>query len=355
MMKRFTAVNNSALKVLFAVLILSLSFFVATQAGYAVPGAETQEDAFAEIAERSAEGMAELAAEQEEVRVAAAAEAAASGSASIQAIWINLLETEEGRTAVTLTGIIDPYTPLPIQAMFYFVEDYELGLIEELDFDTGEPLREIEYEVTPSDNEDFENLVIYSFTLHEGHVFQAHFVIDLPLFDHDSEMGDAPLASFNFLPPNDLDGLVVGFTSPSPDRVGAGGQEEIILLDETEDGEIYGIVREGVPGGELQEFLIAFGSREARDEAIAEAEAAAEAVAAANAPWISTPVGMVTVGSAIVLIVAAAAIFVLVARGKNVGAADIQDDDYEADVDDEVDANNEADADDVIVDEDDER
>ncbi|MCL2437899.1 MAG: hypothetical protein FWC99_02245 [Coriobacteriia bacterium] len=337
MIKSLIPAGNVALRVFLFSLILSLGLFAAINVGYALPGAETAEDAAAELSDRSEEEIDALAEEQAEARTAAAIEAAAGGTAPIQAVWIYLMEeAEEERIAVTLVGSIDPYTPLPAQVKFYFIEDFELGVLEELDFDTRELLNGLEYEATPSELEEFENLTTYSFTLTEGHTFSANFAMDAVLFDTESEMGDAPLASFTFVPPNDLYGLVVGFVSPSPDRVGAGGQEEVVLLADTEDGEIYGIVRENVPGGVLQEYLIAFGSREARDAALAEAAAAAE-ISQETTPsamaWFTTPTGLIIMGSTLVLLAATTLIVVLIVRQKK------EDFDIESDTEsDEVDS-----------------
>ena len=328
-------------------LIAAFALFATSNAAVAVPGAETREDAFAELAERQAAGE-ELSEEELEGLVAArAAEAVtaitAEGVAPLQAIGIYLFEaagedTDEPRTTATLVGFIDPYTPLPVQVMFHFTDGFSLQTLEELDFDTRESLGELEYASGPSDLEDFENLTTYAFTLTEGHVFNAGFEIPLPLFGHDAMMGeDAALATFSFVPPNDLYGLEVGFISPSPDLVGAGGQEErVVLLFETEDGEeVYGIIRENVPGGELQDYIIAFASRASRDAALAGADS--EDGGSGVLDWLTSPEGMIITGAVVVAIVAAGLIIVVVSRQKNAGDAGDIDDEGDDDYDDEGD------------------
>jgi len=298
--------------------------------GHALPGAEDE----AEAEERLAAGEGPPALTEE-------GEAADPDRiAPFQAMWIILFEdAEEGRTTASIQGVIDPYTPLPATVHFHFAEDYELGSLEQVDFHTGDVLGDLDYTRAPSDLEDFENLATFTFTLTEGHVFYAGLSIPLPLFDTEMEMGDSPLVSFNFVPPNDLYGLVVGFVAPSPDHVGAGGQEDVVLVGETDEGEVYGIVREDVPGGELQEYLIAFGSREARDAALAEAAAAAAAEGEGEAgpfAWFTTPMGMIITGASIVIIVAVVLIIVVTSRQKDDGGdADVDDDelDLEADAD----------------------
>ena len=135
------------------------------------------------------------------------------------------------------------------------------------------------------------------------------------------EMGDNPLAMFTFVAPNDLEMLGVGFVAPSVEHVGAG--RDVVFIAETDEGEVYGIIRENVPGGELQEFVIAFGSREARDAALAEAMGSEEATPTAL-DWFTTPTGMVIVGSTVVLLVAVALFVVVMRRGQGV---DVEGDD----------------------------
>jgi len=255
---------------------------------------------------------------------------APEGYAPVQAMQIILWEdTAAGRTTATVRGTIDPYTPLPAQVRFYFQNEYVLGDMQQVDFDTGEIIGPIEYTTIVGENEDFENLTTYVVELTEGTVFSAGFSIDTLLFAEESQMGDSPLATFNFVPPNDLFGLVVGFVSPSEDRVGAGGQEDVVLIGETDEGEVYGVVRENVPGGEVQDYLIAFGSREARDAALAAAAEAAEAAASEEATptawgravnWATTPLGLVLIGAGVVLVAAVAVIVVLALRRRGDGA-----------------------------------
>ena len=247
---------------------------------------------------------------------------APEGYAAVQVMQIILWEDSEAeRTTATLRGTVDPYTPLPAKVRFYFQSDYVLGDMQQVDFDTGEIIGPANYEAAPDENLDFTNLTAYTVELTEGTVFSAGFSLDALLFAEDAQMGDSPLASFNFVPPNDLYGLIVGFVSPSPDRVGAGGQEDVVLIGETEEGEVYGIVRENVPGGEVQDYLVAFGSREARDAALAEAAAAAAAseeptptAMSRAADWATSPLGLVLIGASVVLIASVAVIVVLALR-----------------------------------------
>jgi len=326
------------LAILLCTLLIALLSLGST--AIAVPGAETREEAFAELAARQAAGEEMTDEELEALATARAAEAVAAvtaeGITPLQAMWIYLFEeagadADEPRTTVTVTGAIDPYTPLPATVMFHFGNDYELSMLDQMNFDTGDSLGELEYTAGPSNLDDFENLTTYTFTLTEGHVFNAGFEIPLFLFDPDVAMGGSPLASFNFVPPNDLYGLVVAFVSPSPDLVGAGGQEPVQLIGETEEGELYAIIREDVPGGELQEYLIAFGSREARDAALAEAEAISvetTPTAMGNAiAWLNSPTGMIIAGSTLVLLIATVLIVVVLKRQRGEDATDGDDSD----------------------------
>ena len=242
---------------------------------------------------------------------------------------MNILLWEDGeneRTTVTVFGFVDPELELPVEVKFYFVEDYELSLLDQMPNDTTIIVEQnaLEYSSSPADLDDFENLTKYSFTLTEGHSFVAGFSIGLPLFEIEMEMGDSPLAMFTFVAPNDLEVLGVGFVSPSFERVGAG--TDVIFIGETDEGEIYGIIREDVPGGELQEFVIAFGSREARDAALA-AAAGPEEAAPTVLDWFTTPVGMVAVGSVVVLLVAVVLFVVVMRRSKGV-VVEGDDDDF---------------------------
>jgi hypothetical protein len=342
-----SALSSSKGKALRLVLAFGLFLILCIAAGaaHALPGSETAEDAVAGIAERSEAQIDALVEEQTEARRVAAAEAISDGNAPIQAMWIYLMENrEEGRSTITVYGAIDPYTPLPAQVSFHFIEEFDVSMIEETSFETGEPLGEIDFSYRASDLAEFENLVTYTFTLTEDHSFVAGFSIEAALFDTETEMGDAPLASFAFVPPNDLQGLVVGFVAPSPEHVGAGGREDVILLADTEDGEIYGIVREDVPGGTLQEYLIAFGSRESRDAALAEA-AAAEAASAEATPgisdWITSPTGLISIGSALIFLVTVALIIILLTRQQK-GS---DDDDDSSDDNDDADSDGDEDED----------
>jgi len=234
-------------------------------------------------------------------------------------------DRENARTTATVFGFVDPGLELPLEVKFYFVEDYELSLLDQLPDDTTMVVEQnaLEFTSSPAELEAFENLVKYSFTLTEGHSFVAGFSIDLPLFDIEMEMGNNPLAMFTFVPPNDLLELGVGFVSPGFEHVGAG--TDVVFIGETDEGEIYGIIRENVPGGELQEFVIAFGSRESRDAVLAAATGSEEAAPTAM-DWFTTPVGMVAVGSAAVLLVAVALFIVVMRRGKGVV---VEDDDFD--------------------------
>jgi len=231
---------------------------------------------------------------------------------------INVLLWEDGeneRSTATVFGFVDPELELPVDVKFYFVEDYDLNLLDQMPADTSIIVEQnaLEYSAEPANLEGFENLTKYSFTLTEGHVFIAGFSIPSPLFDIEQQMGSSPLAMFTFVPPNDLAELGVGFVAPSPEFVGAG--PDTVFIGEADEGEIYGIIRENVPGGELQEFVIAFGSRESRDAQLAIAMASEEATPTAL-DWFTTTTGMVITGSAVVLLVAIALFIVVMRRNK---------------------------------------
>lgn len=257
--------------------------------------------------------------------------------AAIQAMQIILWEDyEQERTTITVRGAIDPYTPLPAEVSFYFVEDYELGLLEQVNFDTGEMAGEISHRTSDSDLEDFENLTKYSFILTEHHAFSAGLSIGVSFFDFEEAMGGLPIASFTFVPPNDLYGLVIGFVSPDYELVGAG--TDIVLIGETDEGEVYGVIREDVPGGELQEFVVAFGLRETRDAALAAAAEASEETTPTALDWFTTPTGMIIAGGTVVLVIAIAFIAVLILRQKKTGADDGDDDGSDIVEDEDVDS-----------------
>jgi len=338
----------------FAVLLVGICALLVTgSVAIAVPGAETSEDAFAELSERQAAGTEMSEEELAALETARAAEAVAAltaeGIAPLQAMWVYLFEeagvdAEHPRSTATVTGAIDPYTPLPAKVMFHFGDGYELSMLEQLDFNTGESLGELEYASGPSTLENFENLTTYTFTLTDGHMFNAGFEIPLALFDPEMTMGDSPLAAFSFVPPNDLSGLIVGIVAPSPDLVGAGGQEAVHLIGETDEGEIYGIVRENVPGEELQEYLIAFGSREARDAALAAADADVPEEATPTAmgrmgDWLLSPTGIISAGSVLVLLIVIVLAVILV-RGQRYSDNEfdegLDDEDPDAELDDEL-------------------
>ena len=247
--------------------------------------------------------------------------------APIEAMNILLWEDSENeRTTATVFGSVNPELELPVDVKFYFVEGYELSLLDQMPIDSTLVVEQnaLEYTRAPSDLEDFENLVKYSFTLTEGHAFVAGLSIDLPLFEIEMEMGDSPLALFTFVPPNDLEVLGVGFVAPSFEHVGAGS--DVVFIGETDEGEIYGIIRENVPGGELQEFVIAFGSRESRDAQLAALMASEEATPTAL-DWFTTPAGMVITGSTVVLLIAVALFIVVMRRNRKVIVED--DDDFD--------------------------
>ena len=235
-------------------------------------------------------------------------------------------DSENERTTATVFGFVDPELELPVEVKFYFVEGYELNLLDQMPADVTFVVEQnaLEFRSSPAELDAFENLVQYSFILTEGHSFVAGFSIDLPLFEIEMEMGNNPLALFTFVPPNDLEALGVGFVAPSIEHVGAG--RDVVFIADTDEGEVYGIIRENVPGDELQEFVIAFGSRESRDAALAAAMGPEETTPTAL-DWFTTPVGMVTVGSAAVLLVAVALFIVVMRRGKGVVIED--DDDFD--------------------------
>ena len=250
---------------------------------------------------------------------------------------INILlweDTENERTTVTVFGFIDPNTPLPAEVSFYFVEDYELSLLDQLPAGTNLVVEQnaLEYSTAPSDLEDFENLTKYTFTLTEGHSFVAGFSIGVSLFEFGDMMGGLPIGTFSFVPPNDLRELGIGFVSPSLELVGAG--PNVLLIGEADEGEIYGVILENVPGGELQEIVIAFGARESRDAALAEAAGISEEATPTALDWLTTTTGMIVVGSAAVLLVAVALFIVVMRRNKDVVVEDDDFDDENEPVDD---------------------
>ena len=263
-----------------------------------------------------------------------AASAAQATTTPIEAMNILIWEdTENERTTVTVFGFIGVDAPLPAEISFYFVEDYNLNLLDQLPADTTMVTEQnaLEYTAQPSGREDFENLTRYSFILTEGHVFVAGFDIGVSLFEFEEAMGGLPIASFTFVPPNDLLELGIGFVSPDFELVGAGS--EVVFIGEADEGEIYGIVRRDVPEGELQEVVVAFGTRESRDAALAEAAEESQGANSAVLDWFSTPTGMVMTGSAAVLLLAVAAFIVLMRRNK--GAVEDVDLDHDDEHDDE--------------------
>jgi len=264
---------------------------------------------------------------------------------------INILLWEDGeneRTTATVFGFVDPELELPVEVKFYFVEGYDLNLLDQMPADNSIVVEQnaLEYTAEPANLDNFENLTKYSFTLSEGHVFVAGFSIPAPLFDIEQQMGNNPLAMFTFVPPNDLAELGVGFIAPSPDFVGAG--PDTVFIGEADEGEIYGIIRENVSGGVLQEFVIAFGSRESRDAQLAALMASEEATPTVM-DWFTTPVGMVTVGSTAVLLVAVALFIVLMRRNKAVVAEDNNDFGDEGELADDSEDDELADAEDGFV------
>ena len=262
-----------------------------------------------------------------------AASAAWAAYVPIEAVNILIWEdTENERTTVTLFGFIDPDTPLPAEVSFYFVEDYELNLLDQLPNDVTMVVEQnaLEYTAEPSEREDFENLTRYSFELTEGHVFVAGFDIDVSLFEFEEAMGGLPIATFTFVPPNDLLELGIGFVSPDFELVGAG--RDVVFIGESDEGEIYGVVRQDVPRGELQEVVVAFATRESRDAQLAAAAEASEEATPTAMDWLTTPVGMVTVGSAVVLLIAVALFIVIMRRNKGVAVEDGNDFDDESEL-----------------------
>jgi hypothetical protein len=234
-------------------------------------------------------------------------------------------DTENERTTATVFGFIDLDAPLPAEVSFYFVEDYELSLLDQLPADTTMVIEQnaLEYTVVPSNLEDFENLSKYSFTLTEGHVFVAGFSIGVSLFEFEEAMGGLPIASFSFVPPNDLSELGIGFVSPDFALVGAGS--DVVFIGEADEGEIYGIVRENVPGGELQEVVVAFGTRESRDAALAEAAGLSQEATPTALDWFSTPTGITIAIGTVALLIIAALFAVLVLRQKKTTGEDSSD------------------------------
>jgi len=229
------------------------------------------------------------------------------------------------RSTITVYGMLNPEeAELPVTVNFGFLEGFEFKTLLHIDVETGESLSEIEPETSTQEFEEA-TIVNYTFTLTESYVFFAGFEVAGGIFDWETEMGDSPLAHFAYLPPNDLDWLTVGFISPSPALIGAGADVE--FLEIMEQGELYGITRFDVPEGELQDFVVAFGSRAARDAAIeaaiAEEEAAAEAQRLAEdhwyrfTVWATSPVGLVVLGTAVVVLSIVAVVIVLVLKQRN--------------------------------------
>jgi len=249
---------------------------------------------------------------------------------------IFLWEDVEGRrTTITIWGLVDPdTTELPATVSFQFLEGFTFKQLNGFNIETLEHKDDIEPETKLVDGS-----IEYTFTLSEDFGFFAGFEIPGGVFEVTPEMGNTPLGHFAFIPPNDLEALTVGFVSPSPELVGAG--TDVYFLIELEEGELYGITRTDVSGGEVQEFTIAFGSRAARDEALAaaaEAEAAAaEAQRRADDPWyrftswLTSPIGLITSGGAVIVIAVTAIVVVLLINQRSRGT---DDDDSDNDADD---------------------
>jgi hypothetical protein len=229
---------------------------------------------------------------------------------------IALEDLEANRSTLTLYASIAEGAALPASIRFSLPSTFKVKMMKALDPETGERGEDLDFTTQASENEIGTE---YSVSLISQRVFIAGFEIEGTLYDRSTQMGDSPIASMMFIPPNNLDILTMAFVAPSYDYVGAGA--DVQFLGEADGGEMYGIVRENVKEGEVESFAVAFAPRADRDAALAamdEAEAAA-AEAARQATWwywFTTPAGMVVIGAALVLLIAVVALVVLLKRKK---------------------------------------
>jgi len=219
---------------------------------------------------------------------------------------------DEGRSTITVNGVVSDEVALPVTVSFSLPAGFELKMLKGFDTATGEQLDDASYTVAES-----EASSKYHVTLTAGRGFTAGFDVAGSVYDRGTQMGDSALASMMFVPPNDLESLVVGFVAPSEDYVGAG--TDVQLLGESDDGEIYGIIRENVTGGEIQDFVVAFAKRENRDAAFAEimeAEATAAELARQQTfgYWITSPRGVLSAGVGLALLIAIVLLVVVVRK-----------------------------------------
>jgi hypothetical protein len=229
---------------------------------------------------------------------------------------IALEDLPANRSTLTVYGSIAEDASLPASIRFSLPSTFDIKMLKSFDMETGKQGDDLEYTTAASDNEIGTE---YSISLTAQRTFIAGFEIEGTMYDRTTQMGDSPIASMMFIPPNDLERLVVGFVAPSVDYIGAGS--DVVFLGETADGEVYGIVRENVKADEVESFAVAFALRADRDDALAaaaEAEAAA-AEAARQATWgywFTTPAGMVVVGATLALLLSIVALVVLLKRKK---------------------------------------
>lgn len=228
----------------------------------------------------------------------------------MQIILLNLENTD--KTTVTVNGVISEDIALPATVRFSLPNGFVFAEVVEFDTVTGDRLSDASYSADVS-----ENSTVYLVTLSEGHGFTAGFDLDGSVFEQADEMAGVYLASFMFMPSEDLESLTIGFVAPNREYIGAG--TDVIFLGEADDGEVYGIIREDVKKGEMQDFVIAFTLRSNRDAALAE-QAAAEAAAAELAKqqtfgyWITSPTGLITIGLSSALIISFGAFILLIRK-----------------------------------------
>jgi len=236
--------------------------------------------------------------------------AAKAQESTLQSIDIIAWEDPgDDRTTFTFYGTLPDDAILPATVRFSLPSGFVVKMINEINPETLQIDSDVLYTTTKT-----EMSTTYYVTVATKRTFVAGFEVEGSIYDRTTEMGDSPIASMMFTPPNDLERITMGFVAPSKDYVGAG--KDVTFLGESDTGEIYGIARKNVKEGEMLEFVVAFAPRAQRDAALAE-QAASEAEAAHQETfgyWITSPIGLTIAGIGIALVSALALILWLLGK-----------------------------------------
>ena len=194
---------------------------------------------------------------------AVAADISFAHKAPLIAIDVLAQANADRTTTIRVSGQVAPDTTLPATVSLIVPLDFIIQDVWGYVGETAEQGDTVAYSA-----QEIEGGIEISATISEGIGVGAEFLVDGEIYDPTAMGGSAMIASLEFMAPNDLQQLSIGFVTPQ-DYVGT-GTGVVTFGEDTQGNAVVGMIFENVASGEVSLAQVAFVTRAEYEEAMSE-------------------------------------------------------------------------------------